>query len=90
MTAPDLGPLPETNWTLAVEGDGYSPDRLLREAAYDADQMRAYALQEVAKERERWAYKCDEVAAILRKSTQEKKQISAMMAEWLAAEIRKG
>jgi hypothetical protein len=63
MTTPDLGPLPDTSWTLAVEGDGYSPDRLLYEAAYDADQMRAYALQEVAKERERCAKLCDDLEA---------------------------
>jgi uncharacterized protein YqiB (DUF1249 family) len=39
-------------------------------------------------ERERWAKKCDEVAAILRRDPDEKKQISAHMADWLAVELR--
>jgi hypothetical protein len=42
----------------------------------------------VAAERERWAKKCDEVAAILRRDPDEKKQISAHMADWLAVELR--
>lgn len=42
----------------------------------------------VAAERERWALKCDQVAAILRRDPTEKKQISARMAEWLAKELR--
>jgi hypothetical protein len=40
MTAPDLGPLPK-------------PCAYFDEPVWTADQMRAYALQELAKERER-------------------------------------
>lgn len=35
--------LPHTDYVLGCEGDGYSADRLLTDAAYDEYQMRSYA-----------------------------------------------
>jgi hypothetical protein len=66
MTTPDLGPLPAdpVAWFRAPYGT-LEPNPLFRVsgpqslgwavACYTEDQMRAYALQEVAKERERCA-----------------------------------
>lgn len=54
---------------------------------YDRN-VQAFAEALVAAERERWAAKCDDVAAILRRDPEEKKQISANMAEWMADELR--
>jgi hypothetical protein len=47
-----LGPLPATRYALGIPGDGYSEDRCTTWPAWDEDQMRAYALQERAEERE--------------------------------------
>lgn len=53
-----LPPLPATAYVLAVESDGYSPDRLLSSDGYGDEHMRAYAIAvrdaAVAAERERW------------------------------------
>lgn len=53
-----------------------------------AMERRDELLKTLAAERERWATKCDEVAAILQRDPDEKKQISAHMANWLAGELR--
>jgi hypothetical protein len=46
MTSPsELPPLPPSYYVLGCESDGYTPDRLLNEDAYTAEQMRTYALQ---------------------------------------------
>lgn len=50
--------------------------------------VQEFAALVAAEERERWAKKCNETAAILRREPDEKKQISAHMADWLAAELR--
>ncbi len=65
-------------------GDRAPVFALLMEAAGQRDEL----LKTLAAERERWATKCDEVAAILQRDPDEKKQISAHMANWLAGELR--
>jgi hypothetical protein len=74
MTAPDLGPLPEdpVAWFRAPYGT-LETNPLFRVsgpqslqwavACFTEDQMRAYALQEVAKERERCAKLCEDLEA---------------------------
>jgi hypothetical protein len=47
-----LGPLPPTTYVLARESDGYSPERLLSDAGYTEEHMRAYAAAAVALKRE--------------------------------------
>jgi hypothetical protein len=79
-----LGPLPDTSYVLAREGNGYEPDRLLSEAGYTADQMSAYAAQERAAERERCASLC-ELHSRLTWNDDRKAQSRV-----LAAEIRRG
>jgi hypothetical protein len=57
----ELPPLPTTEYVLAREGDGYTPDRLLAEAGYTADQMHAYAQAAIPAEREACAKVCDDM-----------------------------
>ena len=51
----ELGQLPPTRYVLGKEGDGYSEDRLLDEPAWAEENMRAYAAEQLAAERERCA-----------------------------------
>ena len=41
-THPDLGPLPEPRYLLALDGDGYNPERILTESGWSDDQMRDF------------------------------------------------
>ena len=61
---------------------------LLRIVRAERDELAAKFYTAAPDERERWAKKCDEVAAILVRDSDEKKQISAQMADWLAEELR--
>ena len=78
----ELGPLPEP------AGDIYDergPGRVWRCFAWNADQMRSYAEQEVARERERCAKVCEEYA-----SRRDGLGIESWTANELADAIRKG
>ena len=75
-----LGPLPTSAEDEAIV--------LARLAKTPAEAYERGYMDGAARERERWAAKCDEVAATLRRDPEEKKQISAHMAEWMADELR--
>ena len=82
-----LGPLPATGYVLAREGDGHSDLRLMSEPAYTEEQMRAYAAEQVAAERERCSVLTDDMLryAMAALGTGSPKEAERFRAFWLHA-----